>query len=461
MNCIQCNADLKEGAKFCGKCGTSQLTPAPEAAQPVIPQPSVQATNTNTAPQGDALGKIKDRIFWNIQAGELARRFNETQMAENDGARGIVINEGTTAFIKANGELIAELHGGAYDFLEPEKLKKVLDKREGGVATGIKRGFTFLSNLILGEKVKDKINHNENVIDPKKENTITTVIEGMKKNKLFSITLKLDKSFMLPISFEGPNAIKTRVLDTNIGFEAYFKIDNFQKFAEHYLGDKDNVTFSDLANEIRPLIKASIQSVLQDEDLNSTSLSDDLVEKIKSKIALDTNNSFFGIIIERVVTVSTSNEALDRIRKKEGELAVSEKELDLLARTQEFRNRLTNQTNSQALIEATTDRDQSFELGKINNDGLLQEDELEKFRMVLSRERRIREASNEEEIRSALIDIEKTGLLKDEDLENLRRSITERSEDHDIARFHSVELMHLHSMLLYSMRLHFQFLRCT
>jgi hypothetical protein len=71
------------------------------------------------------IGKIKDRIFWNIQAGELARRFNETQMAENDSAKGIVINEGTTAFIKANGELVAELHGGAYDFLEPEKLKKV------------------------------------------------------------------------------------------------------------------------------------------------------------------------------------------------------------------------------------------------------------------------------------------------------------------------------------------------
>ena len=155
MNCIQCNADLKEGAKFCGKCGTSQLTPAPEAAQPVIPQPSIQATNTNTAPQGDALGKIKDRIFWNIQAGELARRFNETQMAENDGARGIVINEGTTAFIKANGELIAELHGGAYDFLEPEKLKKVLDKREGGAASGIKRGFiTHLQLKGIWEKLE-------------------------------------------------------------------------------------------------------------------------------------------------------------------------------------------------------------------------------------------------------------------------------------------------------------------
>ncbi len=450
MNCIKCNADLKEGAKFCGKCGTPQNNPVAQvnpstsidnSSAPAQPAQSVNVKNS------DALGKVKDRIFWNIQAGEIARRFNETQMAENDAAKGIVINEGTTAFIKANGELIAELHGGAYDFLEPEKLKKVLEKREGGAVSGIKSGFTFLSNLILGEKVKDKINHNDNVIDPKKENTISTVIEGMKKNKLFSITLKLDKSFMLPISFEGEHAIKTKILDTKIGFEAYFKIDNFQKFAEHYLGDKDNVTYSDLANEIRPLIKASIQSVLQDVDLNSTSLSDDLVEKIKSKIALDSSNSFFGVVIEKIVTISTSNEALDRIRKKEGELAVSEKELDLLARTQEFRNRLTNQTNSQALIEAKTERDQSYELGKINNDGLLQEDELEKFRMVLSREKRIREASNEEEIRAALIDIEKTGLLKDEDLENLKRSIQERSEDHDIARFHSVEIMQLNNTL--------------
>jgi hypothetical protein len=67
--------------------------------------------------------------------------------------------------------------------------------------------------------------------------------------------------------------------------------------------------------------------------------------------------------------------------------------------------------------------------------------------MVLSREKRIREASNDEEIRAALIDIEKTGLLKDEDLENLKRSITERSEDHDTERFHSVELMQLNNTL--------------
>jgi len=451
MNCIKCSSELKEGAKFCGKCGTPQTAPAPSAPQPVMPQAPVQANTP--AKEEDAIGTVKSKLFWNIQPGEIARRFTEAQLAEDtyDRAKGIIINDGTTAIIKAGGEFVAEIHGGAYEF-RPEKTAKEKEKREGGVvretASFLKKGFTFLTNLVFGEPVKDKEARKENEKDPEKANKEANKIEeAARDNKIFSVTLKLDKSFMLPISFEGQYAIKTKILDTNVGFEAYFKIDDFKKFSEHYLGDKEKVTYSDIANEIRPQLKACIQSVLQDVDLNSTNLSDDLIQKIKEKIAVDTNNNFFGIILEKVVTISTSNEALDRIRKKEGELAVSEKELDLLARTQEFRNRLTNQNNSQALISARTDRDQAFELGKINNDGLLQEDELEKFRMVLSREKRIREASNEEEIRAALIDIEKTGLLKDEDLENLKRSITERSEDHDMARFHSVEIMQLSNTL--------------
>jgi hypothetical protein len=457
MNCIKCNADLKEGAKFCGKCGTSQVVAKAEDAQPVMPnqaaaqQPVVPGNNA--AQDENAIGSVKTKLFWNIQPGELARRFTEAQLAEGtyDTAKGIIINDGTTAHIKAGGEFIAEIHGGAYDF-RPEKTAKEANKREGGIVretvSFFGKAINFITNLVIGEKVKDKEDKKENQKDPNKTAEEAKKVEqAAKDNKIFSVTLKLDKSFLLPISFEGPNVIKTKILDTNIGFEAYFKIDDFKKFAEHYLGDKEKVTYSDIANEIRPQIKACIQSVLQDVDLNSTNLSDDLIQKIKEKIAVETNNNFFGVILEKVVTISSSNEALDRIRKKEGELAVSEKELDLLARTQEFRNRLTNQTNTQALIEARTDRDQAFELGKINNDGLLQEDELEKFRMVLSREKRIREASNEEEIRAALIDIEKTGLLKDEDLENLKRSITERSEDHDTARFHSVELMQLNNTL--------------
>lgn len=475
MNCIKCNADLKEGAKFCGKCGTNQLPPNNPAQQTQsTTPPQVQASKP--AEQESGINKVRDRIFWDIQPGELARRFNEAQLEQKDNvAGGIIINDGTTAYIKAGGEFVSEIHGGAYNFVAPEVVKAKVQTSVGGAikeAAGLlQRGFTFVSNLLFGKRTEDK---KEGDAEPKKDSKTEAqkaaefdkLVEKRKKGELFSVTLKLDKSFMLPILF-GTNLseeefkklppaeqdkinrdkIKTKVLDTNVAFEAYFKIDDFKKFAEHYLGDKEKVTYSDLINEVKPMIKASIQSVLQDIDLNSTNFSDEIIQKIKDRITLDNNNGFFGVILERVITISTSNEALDRIRKKEGELAVSEKELDLLARTQEFRNRLTNQNNSQALIVARTDRDQDFELGKINNDGLLNKDELEKFRMVLSREKRIREASNDQEIDSALIDIKKTGLLKEEDLENLKRSILERSEDHDNERFHSIEIMQLNNTL--------------
>ena len=474
MNCIKCNADLKEGAKFCGKCGTNQLPPNNPAQQTQsTPPPQVQASKP--AEQESGINKVRDRIFWDIQPGELARRFNEAQLEQKDNvAGGIIINDGTTAYIKAGGEFVSEIHGGAYNFVAPEVVKAKVQTSVGGAikeAAGFfQKGFTFVSNLLFGKRTEDK---KEGDAEPKKDSKTEAqkaaefdkLVEKRKKGEL-SVYLMLDKSFMLPILF-GTNfseeelkklppaeqdkinrdKIKTKVLDTNVAFEAYFKIDDFKKFAEHYLGDKEKVTYSDLINEVKPIIKASIQSVLQDVDLNSTNFSDEIIQKIKDRITLENNNGFFGVILERVITISTSNEALDRIRKKEGELAVSEKELDLLARTQEFRNRLTNQNNSQALIVARTDKDQAFELGKINNDHLLNEDELEKFRMVLSREKRIRAASNEQEIESALIDIQKTGLLKEEDLENLKRSILERSEDHDNERFHSIEIMQLNNTL--------------
>lgn len=484
MNCIKCNADLKEGAKFCGKCGTSQIVAKSQESTPPSFQAQSSATPastpaSNTAEQNSGINKVRNKIFWDIQPGELARRFNEAQLEQKDNiAAGIIINDGTTAYIKAGGEFISEIHGGAYDFVAPEKIKSETQNRVGSAikdaANFFQKGFTFVSNLLFGKKVENKGDKKEGDAESKKDSKteaqteaeFNKLVEKRKKGELFSVTLKLDKSFMLPILF-GTNLsedefkklppaeqdkinrdkIKTKVLDTNVAFEAYFKIDDFKKFAEHYLGDKEKVTYSDLINEVKPILKASIQSVLQDVDLNSTNFSDEVLQKIKDRITLDTNNSFFGVMLERVITISTSNEALDRIRKKEGELAVSEKELDLLARTQEFRNRLTNQNNAQALIVARTDRDQAFELGKINNDGLLNEDELEKFRMVLSREKRIREASNAQEIESALIDIQKTGLLKDEDLENLKRSILERSEDHDNERFHSIEIMQLNNTL--------------
>ena len=103
MNCSKCGAPLKPGAKFCVKCGTKVSGNIPEATQPQN-QPTEDLIVTN------------QRIHWNITPGQVARVITEQEMATYKDVEGIIIAEGTTAFIRANGTTIASISGGSYDF---------------------------------------------------------------------------------------------------------------------------------------------------------------------------------------------------------------------------------------------------------------------------------------------------------------------------------------------------------
>jgi hypothetical protein len=435
-NCNNCNSTLKPGTKFCTSCGT----PVKNTATPVI--------EFNPPPKQKPLSVIKDRIFWNVQKGEVAHRFNETEMMQYDNAKGIIINEGTTAYIRANGVHVAEIKGGAYDFVEPQKLDETLNQRQGGIASGLRAGFRFLSNLVMGRRVKDTIQSNETAQNLDTPTTMASLIEGMKKDKVFSVTLKLDKSF--PLVFEVKD-IETSILNATFGIHAFFKIDDFAKFSEYYLSDSDSASFEGIQKEFEPIIKATIQEIVYDHEIKEGRLPEDLLQKIKAKIESAAADFMYGLKLEKIVEVSSKSEDLARYRELSRELYLSEKELEYLARSNEFRNRLTLSQNTQRLAEARTDADFHRALTVINNSStqerLLSDDEMDKFYMVLSREKRIREAKNEDEINSALIEIEKTGLLRTEDLENLKRSIRDRSEDQDLQRFHSVALLQINQSI--------------
>jgi len=453
-NCQKCNAALKPGSKFCTSCGT-----------PVKSQ-SVSDTETTSASVQKPLSVIKDRIFWNVQNGEVAHRFNEAEMMQYDSAKGIIINEGTTAYIRANGVHVAEIKGGVYDFVEPRKLDETLNQRQGGIAGGIRAGFRFLSNLVLGRRVKDSMQSNELTQKPNTTTTMSSLIESMKKGEVFSVTLKLDKSF--PLIFDIKD-IETSTLNATFGVHSFFKIDDFLKFSEYYLSDSDSVSFERMQKEFEPIVKAAIQEIVHNHELKEGRLPEELLQKIKAKIESAAAEFMYGLKLEKIVEVSSKSEDLARFRELSRELYLSEKELEFLVRTNEFRNRLTLTHNTQRLAEARTDADFHRAITEINNnrfvgdarqsldfdkqmqgltqERLLSEDEMDKFYMLLSREKRIREAKNEDEINSALIEIEKTGLLRAEDLENLKRSIRERSEDHDLQRFHTVTLLQMNQYL--------------
>ena len=449
MKCQNCNSELLEGAKFCTTCGTpvaaqpaggvcgkcgARLLPgakfcttcgAPAAAAPEsAPAPEAQAA------EGGELAAVKQKIFWNIQKGEVACRVNESEFVSYDSAQGLIVNDGTTAYIKANGKVLAEIHGGIYDFVDPDELERILESRRGGAAGALAGGGRFLINALLGRRVKDKFDKSG---DPERQRSLDAVIESIKRHEAFSLTLKLDKSFSLvfgsgtaeEMAEFKPMTVRTKLLDLQMGLRAIFRISDFDRFAEYFLTDERVATTLKIAGKLQPTIQNAVQAVMQDREVEGTSIPADVVELITAKIVA-AGDQFYGLTLERVAEVAASNEDLERLRSLSRELYLSEQELDFLRRTNDFRNRLATETNGQAIADARSDLQLYQGLQEVNKDRLLADDELDKFYTVLSREKRIRDAQSEDEVEAALSDIEKTGLLREEDVENLRIDIAER-----------------------------------
>lgn len=461
MKCTNCNSELLEGAKFCTTCGAPVAT---AAAAPVCKEcgaelmPEARFCTTCGAPVDNAAGNpapepkngeggematVKRKIFWNIHRGEIACRINEAEFLNYDSAQGLVVNDGTTAYLRANGRILAEIHGGTYDFVDPNELKKILESRHGGAAGILASGWRFIVNAVLGRRVKDGLK--DKADDPKKQRTLDALIESMKRHEAFSLQLKLDKSFSLVFGAgtagqDGelePMLIRTKLLDLRMGVRTVFRIDDFQRFAEHFLADRPVVTNRIVAEELLPVVHNAVQAVMQDKEVEGTTIPAGVVEAISARIA--SSKELYGITLEHVAEVVAANEDLERLRELGRELYLSEQELDYLHRTNEFRNRLTAATNAQTVAEARSDLELFQGLQAVNRDRLLSEDELDKFYTVLSREKRIRDARSEEEVAEAMAEIAKTGLLREEDIDNLRADIAERG----YRRGQSLRLMQL------------------
>jgi hypothetical protein len=446
MNCISCGAPLRPDAKFCTRCGAKQPVNEPQNTPTPVTKPA-------DGSQPNPITMIKQKIFWNIVRGEIVHRFNEVELLNYDSAQGLIVNDGTTAYIKSNGKLLMVLHGGNYDFINPVELERILQSRvDGKLISKFKRGWRFITNLFWGKKVIEQIQGpKENELQ--KLQSFDQVIEYMKSGELFSVTLKLDKEFLLVIGdlkeAEGgetdllPISIRTRYHDIQAEVRAFFHITDFEAFSSYYLGDNDRVTSKGLAQEIMPQVKAVLQELLRDCELKDTRIPDSIYAQIKLRLqTLD----FHGLTMKELVEIAIDNEDLERMHALAREMYLSEQEMDYLRRTNDFKNRLATVENQQKIDEARTDLELFRSLQEINKDQLLAQDEFDKFYMVLSREKRIRDAQsalNEaqamDQVQASLDEIQRTGLLRQEEMEIMKFQIQERAYKRGFA----VKLMQL------------------
>ena len=214
--------------------------------------------------------------------------------------------------------------------------------------------------------------------------------------------------------------IQTRYLDMALGVNAYFKISDPERFIIHYLTERQMLNTTVIVDELTDTIRNILQETLYDTELSSNRIPQELHALLKEKINAIAAEAFFGISIVRIVEISATSEDLERFRVLSRELYLSDKELDYLRRTNDFKNRMADTVNSQRLHEAATDLELDKQLETINHDRLLHEDEMEKFKYFLRNERIVREAQNDDERNAALLEIAKTGFIREDEARALQ-----------------------------------------
>ena len=166
--CPQCNAPLKPGAKFCTKCGcklTSYTTPTPDVE-----------TKAPVSTTSNDINMANGRIYWNVLPGQIARVINESEFESYNKIQGVIVPEGTTAYIRANGKTIASISGGSYDFVQKFSL-----------GDAIRRGWQMIAGLFSNNKK----NPNEELYLHQQQ----VILENAKRGAAFSVIILLDKAF--------------------------------------------------------------------------------------------------------------------------------------------------------------------------------------------------------------------------------------------------------------------------
>ena len=472
MKCPKCGSEVKPNYKFCSKCGqpmddaaannvqkssseNGKVVSTPSAqksfALKAKPQPSeaeIPALQSNVA---DSLDVVRGKAVWSIGPGQLARRVEETEFAQLDHLKGVVIQEGVTAVISVDGQMVGMLSGGYYEFatkVVKEKAESQADKEEKedketeGILDKIGNAGRRVWRFLTGSRNKEKAEERKRRKERVKKN-----IQKITANSAVNVTLISNRIFELlfgsTIDQQGhadfiPMTIRTKVVDVEMGVSLQMQITNINEFLINYLADKKSVSVADVQRMVQPTIENLLGRVLRNLDYQADGLPEELVNIIRGQILKTVNERVHGMEVVQILDITDRSADFERFRSVEHELFASEHELGFLQRTGEFRNRLAIETNAQTVQEAKNEEDLRYALSHINRDGLLHDDEMEAFVELLNSQKRLREAKTEEQEYEALQDLRKCRLVKDEDvdiLENmLQNKQLERSEATELLR---------------------------
>lgn len=465
MKCPKCGSEVKPNYKFCTKCGQpmTEGNVAPQQEEKSIATKTTDSSeklfgigrNRNNAPQPEVnvqrnaannIDIVRGKAVWSIGPGQLARRISESEFAQLDDLKGVVIQEGVSAVITVDGQFMGMLTGGYYEFasdavVEKANAKSDQEERDEKDSRGVlrkvgdtaRRVWRFLTGTRDKEKVEERQRRKERV-----ERNIEKITSASVVNITLVSTRVFDLLFGSIVDQNGsaefvPMTVKTKVVDLEMGVSLQMQISNINEFLVAYLSDKKSLCVADVQKQVQPTIENLLGRVLRNLDYQADGMPMELVEIIKNQIQQTINERLHGMEVVQVMDITDSSADFDRFRAVEHELFASEHELGFLQRTGEFRNRLAVETNAQEVQQAHNEEDLRYALSRVNRDGLLHDDEMEAFVELLNSQKRLREAKTEEQEYEALQDLRKCRLVKDEDVAVLENMLLNKELERDEA----------------------------
>lgn len=439
--CKKCGNEVSGTAKFCNKCGTAR------EIQMKTPEQSQKTTS-----ESDIKDQFAGYYTWSILPTELVRRISLTEVEGYEKAKGMYVMPGTTAimFMDTNGELGGVLNEGKYEFPKTElkeedkekleRIKKVIKKEKPVIDAPAEKELNFIQKIIKGISF---FSSSEPTVSESKETNKVEIKEERSKaiKKILSKRISVVSTYLYNSRNVNVDLVFDDVafsdLTSSVALRLKIDITNYAGFLSDFMVEANSglsvVQLTNrLHNEIEFWLKSKLKSLNVDELSASESFQNDLVNEIQAS---------FQSIKAKVIGVEINNEALKSIRSQKEKLIIKEHELENVRYQNTINNLTLTIQNEQEFNEASQKLAHESNLWQTEQEKLRFEQEKRAFSELLAKEDVLRQAKNENELKSAKAELLKTGMLRENEIEQLAAKLKREKETGEIEFSHSTAIL--------------------